>query len=177
MLAPVTTEQMLEQSRVFALRAAIVAALAAHFLDVEVRSHPGKLDMSDVLAKDLFAAPSILIAATRLDNDDRLSGSDDLRVHLSAYVVAEDLSIGEPRRLVTRDEIGLALCEAVILSLSDPDFSAWGVMGVGSVENVQWQPLFTARSWEMGTVYYAVTWTQILYALGEADFFTGGDQT
>lgn len=176
MIAPVTNEQMLQSARVFALREAIVARFATHFLDVDVRSHPGKLDMGDVLAKDVFAPPSIAIAATRLTDEDRLSGSDDLTVQITAYVVTEDMMIGDPQHLVKRDEIGLAICEAAIVALSDPDFTTWGVANIGDIDDAQSHPLFTMAKYEQGTVYYAVTWKQTLYALGDADFYTGGDQ-
>ncbi|MBY6243744.1 hypothetical protein [Methylosinus sp. Sm6] len=176
-LAPVTTAQMLQAGRVFAMRDAIVAAFAAHFPDLAVKAHVGKLDMGDVLEKDVFSPPCILIAATRLIDEDRLSGSDDLLVHLTAYVVTEDKMIGQgdARRLVKRDELALAICEAALVALSDIDWTGWGLENVSDVDGAESHPLFTMKSFERGTVYYAVTWRQRLYALGDADFFTGGE--
>lgn len=177
-LAPVTAGQMLANARVFALRNAVVAAFAAHFVGLEVKAHIGKLDMSDVLERNIFAPPTIAIAATRLIDEDRLSGSDDLTVQLTAYVVTEDHMVGQgaDRRLVTRDEMALAICEAALVALSDPDWTRWGLQNIGDVDAAEAHPLFTLKTFEKGTVYYAVTWKQRLYALGEADFFTGGDQ-
>lgn len=175
-LSPVTTAQMLEASRVFALREAIVRRFCERFPDVEAKAHPGKLDMGDVLSRDMFRPPAIAIAATRLVNDDRLSGSDDLRVQMTAYVITEDQMIGdEPPRLAKRDEIGIAICEAIVVSLSDDEWASWDLENIAAPDGVESQPLFTMLSYERGTVYYAVTWKQTLLALGEADFFTGGD--
>jgi hypothetical protein len=176
-LSPVTCAEMLARARVFALRTAVVAAFAEHFPDLEVKAHIGKLDMSDVLEKSIFAPPTIAIAATRIIDEDRLSGSDDILVQMTAYVVTEDKMFvdGSQRRLVTRDELALAICEEALVALSDLDWTDWGLENIGDPDGVESFPLFTLKSFERGTVYYAVTWKQRLYALGEPDFFTGGD--
>lgn len=161
---------LIGNSRTFALREAIISALKSRFTDIEVRAHIGKLDLGDVIEKAIFNPPTIAIAATRMTSDRRLSGADDLTVQLTAYVVAEDLMVSGHR--VNRDELAIAMCEAIVVSLSDPEFAHW-IDGVGDPDDVVAQPLFTMANFQKGVVYYAVTWKQKLYALGDANFFTG----
>jgi len=165
--------ELLANARVKGLRDAIVSRLKSRFVDLEVKSHLGKLDISDVLEKATFNAPSIAVAATRTKPEGRLSGADDFVVDLTAYVVAEDLLVGGRR--VERDEMALAVCEGLLLSLTDDDFTRWNVENVGPPEDVEAKPLFTIKSVAQGVIYYAVTWKQTLFHVAPANFFTGGD--
>lgn len=169
-----TREQILAQPRVKALRDAVVAQLQTRFVDLEVRPHIGKLDISDVVEKSIFNPPSIAVAATRVKPDGRLSGADDFVVDLTAYVVAEDLMVCGAR--VERDEMAIAICEALLISLADDDFADWGAENVGLPDDAQGQPLFTIASMTRGAVYYAVTWRQTLYAVPPANFWTADGQ-
>jgi hypothetical protein len=168
-----TLAEVLAASRVFALRGAAVAKFAARFPEVAVTPHIGKLDISDVLAKDMFAPPAIAVAATRFDARDRLSGADDAEAHFTAYVIAENKMIGG--KLVKADELALALCEALLVALSDPDFARWRDDAIGPPEDLLAQPLFTIKAVEKGALYYAVTWRQTLYALAARDAWTTGE--
>lgn len=153
-------------SRLFDLRRAIVATLSWLFPDVQVVAHPGKIDMSDVIAGGVFAGVSMHVAATRLPADAGTSaGQMASAVDLAVYVVAEDRSYGEPKRLVTRDEIALALCDALKELLEQPSGSAsrWGLSDVGYPVAVEAKPLFTAKSYAKGLVFWAVTWRQDVY--------------
>ncbi|MCC3246141.1 hypothetical protein LG047_12555 [Methylocystis sp. WRRC1] len=168
-----TRASLIDQARVHALRDAIVAALAARFADIEVKAHYGKLDISDVMKKGVFNAPGVYVAATRILPDGRLSGADDFEAQMTAYVVAEDLMVAGRR--VERDEMALAICEGLLKALTDDDFARWGVENIGEAREASAAPLFTARDFAQGCVYYAVTWKQTLYAVADASFFTGDD--
>lgn len=161
---------LIQNARVFRLRESIVSALKTLFEDIEVRPHPGRIDMADVLAKDVFAAPSIAVAITKGTPAGRLSGADDVMAEMTAYVIAKDSMIGG--LMVTREEFALAICESLIVALSDDEFTHW-VENVGVVEDAAFTPVFTMKSFENGTVFYAVTWKQTLYAVAPANFFTG----
>lgn len=160
--------QLLTAARVKAMRDAAVAGVATLFADIEVKSHPGKLDMSDVLKKGVFTAPSIHIAASRIMPDGRLSASDDFTLEMTAYVVAEDVMVSGAR--VERDEMALAICEALLTALSDDDFARWGLQDIGCAEEPKAAPLFTIKSFTEGAVYWAVTWKQTLYSVSTPIF-------
>lgn len=162
--------QILQAARIFALREAIVAGVKPLFADIEVKPHPGKLDISDVVAKDVFAPPSIAIATTRVKPEGRLSGADDFTVSVTAYVVCEDMMVAGAR--VERDEMAIAICEALLVALTNDDATRWGLEGVGPAEDAEAAPLFTAKSFTQGVVYYAVTWKQTLYAVAPANVGT-----
>ena len=166
----VSRVDLIQNARIFRTREAIVSALKTHFEDIEVRAHPGRIDMADVLAKDVFAAPSIALAITKATPAGRLSGADDVTAEITAYVIARDAMVGGT--MVTRDEFALAICEGLLIALSDDDFTHWSG-NVGIVEDAVATPVFTMKSFENGTVFYAVTWKQTLYAVPPANFFTG----
>lgn len=166
----VTIQTLLADARVLALRTAAVAALGARFPDIKVQGHPGKLDMSDVLAKGTFPAPSIQIAVSRVTPDPRLSLADDFDVDFAAYVVAEDKIVGNLR--VERDELAFAICEGLCVALSDDTLTRWGLENIAPPEDVKASPLFTLKSFTEGAVYWAVTWRQTLYRVAPPTFGT-----
>ena len=172
--APLTLLEVLEASRLHELRQAVIARLKTLIAGVEVRAHPGKIDLSDVVAEDTFVAPSILVALTRFTPDMRLSGSVDDCAHLAAYVIVED-TVLDGRRY-ERDEIGPALCDAIAHYLARPGPEAmWGLEGVGLPEDIAGQPVFTAKTFARGMAFYAVTWRQDIFARGEPMFGEGDD--
>ncbi|MBX3506841.1 MAG: hypothetical protein KF895_15280 [Parvibaculum sp.] len=172
--------QRLATSRVHALKMAIVATLQGLYPECEVKAHPGRLDIADIVEKDMFRAPALAVAVTRLRPPERrLSGTRDLTVELAVYVVVEDGPIiganGEPQ-LVYRDEIGAALCDGLLQDLDfNPQFAAedaridtrWGLEDISVPEQPEAKPLFTAVSFERGTAYYVVTWNQTLIGLDD----------
>lgn len=163
-----TLEQLLAASRVFAFREAIVATLRPLFVGCEVKSHLGRLDMQDVEAEQSpFVAPSLNVAVTRVPTAlGRLSGYRDQPVEVAIYVVTADQAVGR-RGLVLRDELALAVTDGVLAVLEDVELSRWGLADIDPPEDASAQPLFTAKSWDRGTVFHAVTWRQTLYTLGK----------
>lgn len=158
---------LLEASRLFELRTAIVGACAARFAGVEVKSHPGRLDGDDIAGeRNPFVTPSLNVAVVRVQGaEGRLSGHRDVPVEIAIYVVTADQAVGE-HGLVTRDELGLALCDGVLALVEDPDVARWGLTDIAPPELASAGPVFTALSNEKGTAFYAVTWRQTLYTLG-----------
>ena len=100
-----------------------------------------------------------------------MSGHRDVPVEIAVYVVTADQAIGE-RGLVTRDEIGIALCDAVLALVENPTIAHWGLPDIAPPEKAAATPLFTAKSLDKGSAFYGVSWTQTLYTLGHpfADF-------
>ncbi len=162
-----TLANLLACSRVIYTRDAVVAALAARFPEVQVKAHPGKLDMADVLAQGTFTAPSIHVACARLMNDERPSGAQDLTLYFRAYVVAENRQIGGTSGPVIKgDEIGYALMVGLLDALQLEDVARWGCRDIGFPVEPQGEPLFTLKTFEKGAVYYVVTWRQTLFREG-----------
>jgi len=154
--------EIVAASRVVSLRDAVADGLAER-LDVPVLRHIGKLDISDVMAGETLSAPSIHVAVTKFLSEAPASGVEDLRVHLTAYVVAEDAMV--EGRAVYRDEIGYALALATLAVIKDEKVSRWGLEDIDYPEDAQAAPLFTARSFAKGVAYYSVTWRQTLFNL------------
>jgi hypothetical protein len=175
MSGPVMLADLLQASRLIALRDAVVTTLDSAFPDVQVKSHPGKLDMADVLKEGTFTAPSIHVALARLKNEERCSGSQDLPVHFRAYVVAESRPVDGA--VYQGDEIGYALLLGLLDALELPDIARWGLPDIGLPEGAEGEPLFTLKTFERGTVYYVVTWRQTLYAEGQQLENLGGPWT
>lgn len=162
-----TLAELLACSRVIFTRDQVVAALAARFPEVQVKAHPGKLDMADVLKEGTFTAPSIHVACARLHDDERLSGAQDLTLHFRAYVVAENRQIGGQQGLTYRaDEIGYALVVGLLDALKLEYVARWGCRDLSFPEDAQGEPLFTLKTFDRGTVYYVVTWRQTLLREG-----------
>lgn len=173
MTAPTLT-QILDASRIYALRSAIIATLAAN-MPCTVEAHPGRLDMDDVLGETrLFATPSLNVAVTRIEPaEGRSSGLRDVPVQVAVYIVTADQALGD-RGLVKRDELALALSDALLVLIENDDITRWGLQpgadgsgaDIGPPEGVEAMPLFTSKAQERGAAYYAVTWRQVLYSIG-----------
>ena len=175
MTQTIALADLLSASRIIAVRDAVVMTLAARFPEVQVKAHPGKLDMADVLAAGTFTAPSIHVALARLKNEERSSGAQDLPVHFRAYVVAEQKMVAGSA--VPADEIGYALMLGLLDALELPDVSRWGVENISCPEGAEGEPLFTLKIFEKGTVYYVVTWRQTLLYEGVELANLGGPWT
>lgn len=175
----ITTQSLAEiiaESRIEEAQSAIVATLAALIPDVSVRSHPGELDLADVLEHSFVSAPGITVGWSGIQSPRELDGSFHTSVQWVAYIVADahvDLSASKrTEKQVVAHAIGLRLLRI----LSDPDVSSWGLGRISppSVEPApELRPFFTAMSYASGAVIFAVTWSQDLMDAG-APFF--GDE-
>ncbi len=162
----ITLAALLDGSRVLGLRTAAVAALKETFPEVQVKAWPGKLNVQDMVAKTGILPPAILVAVTgQRPPDSLVSGVADEPVAFTAYVVAENKAVGVPKRLYLGDEIGLALCGALVRLLST-EAGRWDVADAGHPEEVHAQPVFTLAGLDQGTAFFTVTWRQTLHGQG-----------
>jgi hypothetical protein len=156
-------DQLVQTSRILALRKSCARRFKEAFTDITVQEHIGKLDISDMLARDFVLAPAILIAATRIKTEDRMSNDRDLPVQLTAYIITEDAAIGTPPQRYTRDELGYAIGDAVLALLRSDALSRWGLEDIGFPEAPELTPVFTVKTFEKGAAVYAVSWSQTLF--------------
>lgn len=165
MIASATIAQRLEGAGLTVFLGAVEATLKPLFPGVTVRQHPGKIDVSDILEKDVFVPPMLAIAATRWKLDGNLDGSFDIEIEAAVYVVTEDTAIAG--KAVPRQEIAHALSQGVLEVLGDFDAQRWGLArGIGSPQKVEARPLFTSEVFAKGAAYYVVSWSQTLCGFG-----------
>lgn len=160
--------QALAASRIHNLRSAVVATIAQALPDVSVRALPGRLDIGDLVSRDSIATPGILVAALRVASERCLPGQRETRVDLALYVVAEDAAFaaapsGAMRRY-ERDEIGLALVDALIALCESEQF--WGLTDLGLPERVESRPLVAIDEAEKGLACWVVTFSQVVNGQG-----------
>jgi hypothetical protein len=164
-----TLDQLIAADRMSRLRDAIVATLSAEFDGVSVVAHPGKLDVYDVVKREVVSAPGVAVGWSRVQAPRQIDGSFVMPIDWSAYVVAEDHADLTSRRRIGRDVVAHAIGAHILRLLNDPDLSSWGLANVTppvADPGPQLKPLFTAKAYEKGTVFYAVTWTQGVVDLG-----------
>jgi hypothetical protein len=170
MIEPTTLNALLATNRVDEVKAAIVARLRALLPDVAVRSHPGKLDISDVVTEDIVKTPGIAIGWSRIRTVEDIASGFGLQIDWTAYVVVEDRADNAAKRRFERESVGHAIGGFLIRVLGDEDEAAWGLMNIGLPSAPEFKPLFTSRSFAKGIAYYAVTWSQELIETGEPPF-------
>ncbi|MGS4886091.1 hypothetical protein [Roseibium sp. MB-4] len=173
MIEPATLPELLANDPVTPLRDAVTARLKTLFKGVTVKSHIGKLDIYDVVKRELVSAPGIAIGWTAVKSPRDVSGTYCMPVDLAAYIVTEHMSIGRQR--VDRAELAHAIGTRLLKILHNADIASWGLEGITPPDGdpgPMFKPIFTATAYEKGTAYYAVTWTQMLIDLGE-DFLGG----
>jgi len=163
-IAPMTLAERIAASRLAPLPAAIAATFRPLFLGVQVKTHPGRIDVADVLAGDVFLPPMIAISVVAADPEVQTPADYSVHAECCAYVICEDMAIGN---LSTgRDQVALAMCQGVADVLADLDAPRWGLASITSPDTIRIRPLFTQLSYERGIAFYAVTWRQRLFGLG-----------
>lgn len=170
MIEPTTLNALLAADRVDEVKAAIVTRLRALLPDVAVLSHPGKLDISDVVAEDIVKTPGIAIGWSRIRVIEDIASGYGLMIDWTAYVVVEDRADTAAKRRFERESVGHAIGGFVIRVLADEDEAAWGLTNIGLPSAPEFKPLFTSKSFAKGIAYYAVTWSQQLIETGEPPF-------
>ena len=107
-------------------------------------------------------------------SDTQPGGQFNAPVEWAAYIVAEDYADVAGKRRIDRDAVAHGIGQTLLEILADPDLSQLGPCryrpaghrsgpGAGT-------PMFTAKSWEAGTAYYAVTWRQAFWNSGTPFF-------
>lgn len=165
MIAARTLPERLAAARLAALPDAMVATLRPLFPGVTVRTHPGRIDLADVAAGDIFLPPMIAVSVIGMTAPVQTPGQYEIGAECAAYVVTEDLVIAD--RSTRREEVALALCHGFLDILADFETPRWGLSDIASPAEMRAQPLFTALSYKKGLCFYAVTWRQTLFAEGQ----------
>lgn len=150
---------------------AIVRRIAALLPGVRVIAHPGKIDISQMVAKIIVPAPGIAVGWTRVRSVGLIDGRVDITVDWAAYIVVEDAVIESTR--VDRDQLGFAVGTRLLMILADPDETRWGLESVTPpVEQPApvLVPLYTVSDQAKGTGYLAVSWSQTLIGQGQSQF-------
>lgn len=172
MIAPATLTELVAADPLAPIKTAIRDRLATAMPGVAVVSHPGKIDISEVMAKAVVAAPGIAVGWSRIRAVRIVDGGYRLVVEWTAYIVVEDAAIDGRR--VEREALGLAIGSRLVTILEDPDEQTWGcgnLMPPEADPRPELRPMFTVRDLAAGAAYYAVTWTQTLVDQG-ASLFT-----
>ncbi|PWV97710.1 hypothetical protein DFR52_106235 [Hoeflea marina] len=175
MIEAKTLSGLILDNRIEAVKTAIVQTITSHLSGVTVLSHPGKLDISDVVENDIVKAPGIAIGWTRIRAVEDVSASHGLMVEFAAYIVVEDLADIGLKRRVDREVVGHAIGGFLLQLLGDEDAASWGLTYIGlplTTPPAEFRPLFTARSFARGMAYYVVTWTQTVFEHGASPFST-----
>lgn len=171
-MIPVSLDQMLVADPVASLQAAIVTTVKTLLTGVTVARHPGKVDLSELVAKTVVPAPGVGIGWSRIRTAGLVDGSYGLAVEWVAYIVAEARVVGLKR--VEKEEVGIAIGARLLAILNDNDASFWGLtsglMPVSETPAPEMKPLFTVRDAAQGTAYYTVTWTQVIPDCGRTYF-------
>lgn len=173
MIEPKPLVSLLLDDRLLPLQSVIVARLLALLPGVAVVRHPGKVDISELIAKSVVAAPGVGIGWSRIREIAIVDGSFSLSVEWTAYIVAEAKVIDGRR--VEKEALALAIGARLLQILGDDETAMWGLTGILPPETTpqaELKPLFTVRDASQGVAYYTVTWTQIVVDLGETAFPT-----
>lgn len=168
---PVNLATLLSNDRLGEAQLAIVAALGRLIQNVKVAAHPGKVDVSELIARTVVSAPGIGIGWSRIRRAAVSDGAYNLAVEWTAYIVAEAAMVG--LRRVEKESVGLAIGSRILAILADSREPFWGLSGILPPEEVpapEMKPIFTVRDASQGVAYYAVTWTQTIADLGRGHF-------
>lgn len=171
MIEPKPFAELLAADPLAPLQTAIVSTIRMLNPGVNVTAHPGKVDVSELIARTVVNAPGIGIGWSKIKTGQHADGLYYLAAEWVAYIVAEAMVVGARR--VEKEAVGLALGGRLLEILADIDINMWGRIGVLPPEATppaELKPLFTIRDAAKGVAYYTVTWTQIMPALGDSVF-------
>lgn len=170
-LTPMPVADLIDDDKMQEVRDAIVATFAGLIPGLKVEAHPGKLDISDILAADIKGMPCVLVGWTRLRPDIMAAGQYDIEVDFIAYIAVQDWVDLAAKRSVKREEVGQAIGNFILQILTNENHECFGLPGVGRPYRSpmpEFKPVFTANSYAKGVAYYAVTWTQPLMDRGQS---------
>jgi len=176
MIEPADLATLLDAEPITTLSLAARSVFDTQIGGVSVVSHPGKLDIYDVMTRDLVRAPGIALGWTQIKATRETAGHYCLPVEFAAYIVVEDYADRTRGRRIPREQVALAIGTRLLAILNDPDLADWGLADVNlplADPAPEFRPMFTATAYQKGTAYYAVTWTQEIVDLGPD--FLGGD--
>ena len=176
MIKPQPLEQLIAADPLVPVQEAIVATLRTLLPGVRIEPHPGKVDLSELIAKSVVTAPGIGIGWSRIRRAALLDGSFGAAVEWVAYIVAEPKLVG---RRVEKEVIGAAIGGQLLRILSDDIACFWGRTGILPPADAvpELKPFFTIKDAAQQTAYYVVTWTQTIADIGATHFPTATSRT
>lgn len=170
-VAALAIPQLIDAAPLPKLLGAIRTELEGLLPTCQVRAHPGKLDVSDIIGGDIGTLPAVLVGWTAVKSAPGAARDFTLQVDLIAYVAVGDFTDLSAKRLVKREEVGQAICAHILAAVHDDAHGSWGLAGVGDPYRSpapEMRPVFTATSYSKGVAYYAVTWSQEMPGQGAA---------
>jgi hypothetical protein len=173
MIAAVPFAYLLANDPLAPVQKAIVTKLAALLPGVRVVTHPGKVDLSELVARSVVTSPGIGVGWSRIRRAMMMDGSFGAAVEWTAYIVAEAKVVDSKR--VEKEMVGFSIGQQILRILSDAEACFWDLTGVMPPEDQpspELKPFFTIRDAAAGTAYYVVTWTQLVADIGETLFPT-----
>jgi hypothetical protein len=162
-MTPIALVDLLAADPIARYQAAIADRLAQLLPDITVKTHPGKVSISQLDAKAIMATPGIAVGWSRVRDASAIDGTVAITVDWIAYVVTEHKVIGGRR--VEREALALAIGFALLGILADPTAATWGVPRIAppaEAPPAQLSPVFTIADQAEGTSYLAVTWSQTI---------------
>jgi len=171
MIAPATLQQIMAADPTANTHNAIVDTLKSLLKGVSIVSHPGKVDIAELVGKTVVQAPGVGIGWSRIRPAMLADGSYSASVEWTAYIVVEAAMVGGKR--VEKEHVGFAIGGQLLKILNDPIVATWGMVGITPPETSpapELKPLFTVRDQSQGTAYYTVSWTQQVVDIGAGVF-------
>lgn len=171
MIAPATLQQIMAADPTANTHKAIVDTLKSLLKGVSIVSHPGKVDIAELVGKTVVQAPGVGIGWSRIRPAMLADGSYSTSVEWTAYIVVEAAMVGGKR--VEKEHVGFAIGGQLLKILNDPIVATWGMVGITPPETApapELKPLFTVRDQSQGTAYYTVSWTQQVVDIGAGVF-------
>lgn len=166
-LAPVTLADLLDADVVAPVQDAIATTLQTLNPGLKIVKHPGKVDLSELVAETVVQAPGVGIGFSRMRESREADGVFCVTVDWIAYIVVQPAVIGGKRR--EKEQQGLAIGARLLAILADEEASLWachGILPVESTPGPELKPLYTVRDQSEGMAYYTVTWSQTIADLG-----------
>lgn len=151
------------------VRSAIVGTFETYLTGVSISSHPGKLDISDIVAADSKKLPAIMVGWTRQKLTSELAGQFGIEAEFTAYIAVEDMVIIGEKRVVKREDAAAAIGFRLLQILNHDEHNTFGMTNLlppSDAKPPEFKPVFTSKSYAQGVAYYSVIWTQTIIDQG-----------
>lgn len=151
------------------VREAIVETFESLLTGVTISSHPGKLDISDIVAADIKKLPAIMVGWTRQQVSPTIANHFSLNVEFTAYIAVNDMVQLSEKRRINREDAAAAIGFRILQILNHDEHNTFGVSGLlppMEGKPPEFKPVFTSKSYAKGVAYYSVIWSQTIIDQG-----------
>lgn len=162
---------LIDQNDFANVREGIVDTFQSLLSGVSISSHPGKLDISDIVALDIKKLPAIMVGWTRQQITPEMANHFGLNVEFTAYIAVNDMAQVAAKRRINREDVAAAIGSRLLQILSHDAHNTFGVSNLLSPSDdkpAEFKPVFTSKSYAQGVAYYAVVWTQTIIDQGNS---------